>query len=59
MLEHGDRRIEGSAIVPNSQRHLVAVWNPAYTTTNAMDAHLRILLRAAAENRDDAYVWWG
>jgi len=24
-----------------------------------MDAHLRILLRAAAENRDDAYVWWG
>lgn len=44
--------------------HLVAVWNPSYTST-PMEAHLAVLqdhLRAWRDGRiveDDAYVWWG
>ena len=43
--------------------HLLTVWNPSYVD-DAMDAHLRVLLRWA-ERRDrgeaapdDVYVWW-
>lgn len=47
-------------------RHLVTVWNPAYSA-DALEAHLRVLLdwdaRAtagiAADGDDDVYVWWG
>lgn len=44
-------------------RHLVSVWNPAYAV-DAMDAHLRILLQWAEQQRDgrtdedEVYVWW-
>jgi hypothetical protein len=44
-------------------RHLLTVWNPAYAD-NALDAHLRVLLRWAGRQRagaaeaDDVYVWW-
>ena len=47
-------------------RHLLTVWNPAYAE-NALDAHLRVLLRWAERSRDpadpaspedDVYVWW-
>lgn len=46
-------------------RHLLTVWNPAYAD-NALDAHLRVLLRWAERSRDDrddatpddVYVWW-
>lgn len=43
-------------------RHLVTVWNPSYAS-DAMDAHLRVLLRqvanASAEgDEDDPHVWW-
>jgi len=41
----------------SAQRHLVTVWKPAYTTAEAMDAHLHIVIRAAADSPDDAYVW--
>ena len=47
------------------QRHFVDVWNPSYTS-NAMEAHLAILLGATArfdlgqlENDEEIYVWWG
>jgi hypothetical protein len=49
--------------VPDSTRHLLTVWNPAYAD-NALDAHLRVLLRwaerqrAGAADEDDVYVWW-
>lgn len=33
------------------QRHLVSVWNPSYTSIDAMEAHLAILLRFAEERR--------
>lgn len=43
-------------------RHLVTVWNPAYSA-DALEAHLRVLLdwdaRATANTADDVYVWWG
>lgn len=51
------------AVAP--QRHLVTLWNPSYTSDDVMDAHLRILLDAAAEARGgdsgpgESYVWWG
>jgi hypothetical protein len=48
-------------------RHLVTVWNPSYAA-DAMDAHLRVLLRQAADagasvaagehDADDPHVWW-
>lgn len=46
-------------------RHLLTVWNPAYAE-DALDAHLRVLLRWAERSRDDSdpvtpddvYVWW-
>ena len=43
--------------------HLVGVWNPSYAES-AMDAHLAVLLRWAADRDagkaepDDVYVWW-
>ncbi|MEJ2218726.1 MAG: hypothetical protein P8099_19225 [Gemmatimonadota bacterium] len=45
--------------------HLLTVWNPAYAD-DALDAHLRVLLRWAERSRDpqddatpdDVYVWW-
>jgi hypothetical protein len=44
--------------------HLLTVWNPAYAD-NALDAHLRVLLRwadraraGAADPEHDVYVWW-
>lgn len=46
-----------------SPRHLVAVWNPSYTT-DAMEEHLRVLLhwselRAKGEaDADEVYVMW-
>lgn len=47
------------------QRHFVDVWNPSYTS-NAMEAHLAILLGATArfdlgqlEDDEEIYVWWG
>lgn len=49
----------------NVQRHLVSVWNPSYTSVDAMEAHLAILLHFAEERQrgnaaaDDLYVWWG
>jgi len=47
-------------------RHLLTVWNPAYAD-DALDAHLRVLLRWAERSRDPrdpadedhVYVWWG
>ena len=45
-------------------RHLVAVWNPSYSSS-AMDEHLTVLLRWARQHDeggaedDDLYVWWG
>jgi hypothetical protein len=46
-------------------RHLVSVWNPAYAT-DAMDAHVNVLVEAARAHRDgrlahedDVHVWWG
>ncbi|HEY9449862.1 MAG TPA: hypothetical protein VIQ60_08910 [Gemmatimonadaceae bacterium] len=56
-----------SSTVPRSpapQRHLVAVWNPSYSSGDVMDAHLEILLRSASEahasnDPSEAYVWWG
>lgn len=45
-------------------RHLLTLWNPAYAE-DALDAHLRVLLRWAERSRvgdadeDDVYVWWG
>ena len=45
-------------------RHLVTVWNPSYTS-NAMEAHLGVLLdrirdwREDRGDEDDIYVWWG
>lgn len=49
---------------PARQRHLVTVWNPSYTDDDVMDAHLRILLDAAARHadgvaEDEPWVWWG
>lgn len=49
------------------QRHFVLLWNPSdrYTTGDAMDDHLSILLREADRRgrgerlEDEAYVWWG
>ena len=47
-------------------RHLLTVWNPSYAE-DALDAHLRVLLRWAERSRDpadaaspeeDVYVWW-
>ena len=47
-------------------RHLLTVWNPSYAE-DALDAHLRVLLRWAESSRDprdaaspeeDVYVWW-
>ena len=43
--------------------HLLTLWNPAYAN-DALDAHLRVLLRWADRHRageaeeDDVYVWW-
>ncbi|MDZ7630135.1 MAG: hypothetical protein U5K74_01950 [Gemmatimonadaceae bacterium] len=48
----------------SAARHLVAVWNPTYAT-DALDAHLRVLLDWDARHRDgsaqadDVFVWWG
>lgn len=50
----------------NPPSHLLTVWNPSYAE-DALDAHLRILLRWAERSRDvadltgadDVYVWWG
>lgn len=45
-------------------RHLVTVWNPRYAS-DAMEAHLRVLLDWEAKSRrdeageDDVHVWWG
>ena len=42
-------------------RHFVTVWNPTYAT-NALDAHVRVLLEWARRtdvDADDVYVWWG
>jgi hypothetical protein len=57
--------MQGSTDATPPPRHLVAVWNPSYTD-DAMDAHLRVLLRWADEARgeradaeEDVYVWWG
>jgi hypothetical protein len=49
---------------PSPQRHAVSVWNPSYTSSDAMDAHLAVLLAHArhareSEASDDTYVWWG
>lgn len=48
-----------------SQHHFVDVWNPSYAS-NAMEAHLAILLGAAArfdegdlDDDGEIYVWWG
>ncbi len=47
-----------------SPHHLVAVWNPSYER-DALALHLDVLLarmkavRAAGDDEDDAYVWWG
>ncbi len=40
-------------------RHLVTVWNPSYAD-DALDAHLRVLLRSAAGQggEEEPYVWW-
>ena len=46
--------------MPNSQRHLVAVWNPSYA--DAIGATVDLLLTRARERRsddDDVHVWWG
>jgi hypothetical protein len=47
---------------PTAPRHLVTVWNPAYSA-DALEAHLRVLLhwdaRATPDSDDDVYVWWG
>jgi hypothetical protein len=57
--------MQGSTDATPPPRHLVAVWNPSYTD-DAMDAHLRVLLRWAEEARgqradaeEEVYVWWG
>lgn len=50
-----------------TQRHFVLLWNPSarYTTGDAMDDHLGILLREADRRArgervdDEVYVWWG
>ncbi len=47
-------------------RHLLSVWNPAYAT-DAMDAHLSVLVEQARRHRegragvteDHVCVWWG
>jgi hypothetical protein len=43
--------MQGSTDATPPPRHLVAVWNPSYTD-DAMDAHLRVLLRWAEEARE-------
>jgi hypothetical protein len=50
----------------SASRHLLTLWNPSYAE-DALDAHLRVLLRWAERSRDpadaaspeeDVYVWW-
>jgi hypothetical protein len=46
-----------------TQRHLLDVWNPYYAS-NAMEAHLAVLLTAAdrfnkRELDEEPHVWWG
>ena len=68
-LPHFDQALQEARHVLRSNearraRHLVSVWNPSYAA-DAMDVHLELLLRGAAEWRagsreeDDVYVWWG
>ena len=51
-------------MTPPVSRHFVTVWNPSYAS-DAMEAHLSVLLHHAARWRDgaadedDVYVWWG
>lgn len=59
-----DPLAQRAATPAQSDRHLVAVWNPAYAA-DAMEAHLRVLLTLAARqdrdgySDDKLYVWWG
>ena len=68
-LPHFDQALQQARQILRSNetrrvRHLVSVWNPSYAA-DAMDVHLELLLRGAAEWRtgsrgeDDVYVWWG
>ncbi len=46
------------------QKHLVAVWNPAYGT-DVMETHISVLreraqnFRSELEDEEEVYVWWG
>jgi hypothetical protein len=48
----------------SADKHLVAVWNPAYDA-DVMDDHIRILrdlaqrFRSNQVGEDDVFVWWG
>ena len=52
--------------MPTAPCHLVAVWNPAYSS-DALEAHLRVLLdwdarcnaNPTADGDEEVYVWWG
>jgi hypothetical protein len=60
------RRRRRAAILVKPPRHLLTLWNPSYAE-DALDAHLRVLLRWAERSRhpadaaspeEDVYVWW-
>jgi hypothetical protein len=50
--------------LPETTRHLVSVWNPAYAV-DAMDAHVAVLVERAKAHRrqkikeEEVHVWWG